>query len=61
MISGSSGVSIPIYACDSCQAQAREEYVKRLSHPEYGYVYLQDKKGDEYRAYNMKTKKDTIY
>ncbi|HWR25315.1 MAG TPA: histone deacetylase, partial [Methanosarcina sp.] len=46
------GISIPIYACGRCQAEAREEYKLRLNHPEYEYVYLQDKKGDEYRAYN---------
>ena len=51
------GISIPIYACDNCQAEAREEYRKRLNRPEYEYVYLQDKKGDEYRAYNMRDKK----
>jgi len=55
------GISVPIYACDSCQTEAREEYRKRISHPEYEYFYLQDKKGDEYRAYNMKTKQETVY
>jgi hypothetical protein len=55
------GVSIPIYACDNCQTEAREEYKNRLTHPEYEYVYLQDKKGDDYRAYNMRTKKETVY
>jgi hypothetical protein len=55
------GVSIPIYACENCEAEAREEYSIRLSHPEYEYVYLQDKKQDEYRAYNTRTKKETIY
>lgn len=55
------GVSIPIYACENCQAEAREEYRKRLNHPEYEYVYLQDKKQDEYRAYNPRTKKETVY
>ncbi|MGV8075689.1 MAG: histone deacetylase family protein [Methanosarcina sp.] len=55
------GVSIPIYACNSCQAEAREEYSKRLSYPEYEYVYLQDKKTDEYRTYNRKTKLETVY
>lgn len=54
-------VSIPIYACENCQAEAREEYINRLNHPEYQYVYLQDKKGDEYKAYNMRTKKETVY
>ena len=55
------GVSIPIYACDNCQAEAREEYRKRLNHPEYEYVYLQDKKEDEYRAYNIRKKQETVY
>ena len=55
------GVSIPIYACDKCQAEAREEYRRKLNHPEYEYVYLQDKKGDEYKAYDMRTKKETVY
>ncbi len=55
------GVSVPIYACENCQAEAREEYRKRLNHPEYEYVYLQDKKGDEYRAYNMRKKQETVY
>ena len=55
------GVSIPIYACNRCQAEAREEYCKRLNSPEYEYVYLQDKKADEYRAYNMRTKQETVY
>lgn len=55
------GVSIPIYACENCQAEAREEYRKKLIHPEYDYVYLQDKKQDEYRAYNTRTKKETVY
>ncbi|AKB51060.1 Deacetylase [Methanosarcina barkeri str. Wiesmoor] len=55
------GVSIPIYACEKCQAEAREEYRKRLIHPEYDYVYLQDKKQDEYRAYNTRTKKEKVY
>ncbi|MGA9189097.1 MAG: histone deacetylase, partial [Methanosarcina sp.] len=54
------GVSIPIYACDNCQAEAREEYRKRLNNPEYEYVYLQDKKEDEYRAYNTRTKQEKI-
>lgn len=43
------GVSVPIYACNRCQAEAEEEYKKRLKSPEYEYVYLQDKKADEYR------------
>lgn len=62
-ISGSRifGISIPIYACDRCQAEAREEYRKRLSSPAYSYVYLQDKKADEYIAYNSRTKKETSY
>ncbi|KKH47467.1 histone deacetylase [Methanosarcina sp. 1.H.A.2.2] len=55
------GVSVPIYACASCQAEAREEYRKRLNYPEYEYVYLQDKKADEYRAYNTRTKQETVY
>jgi len=55
------GVSIPIYACENCQTEAREEYKIRLIHPEYEYVYLQDKKEDEYRAYNTRTKKETVY
>ncbi|HEY3360261.1 MAG TPA: histone deacetylase [Methanosarcina sp.] len=55
------GVSVPIYACENCQAEAREEYKKKLNRPEYEYVYLQDKKEDEYRAYNMRTKRETIY
>ncbi|WP_243684807.1 hypothetical protein [Methanosarcina barkeri] len=55
------GVSIPIYACEKCQAEAREEYKKKLIHPEYDYVYLQDKKQDEYRAYNTRTKRETVY
>ncbi|KKG11920.1 histone deacetylase [Methanosarcina sp. 2.H.A.1B.4] len=55
------GVSVPIYACASCQAEAREEYRKMLNYPEYEYVYLQDKKADEYRAYNTRTKQETVY
>jgi acetoin utilization deacetylase AcuC-like enzyme len=55
------GVSVPIYACDKCQAEAREEYRRKLNHPEYEYVYLQDKKRDEYKAYDMRTKKETVY
>jgi hypothetical protein len=55
------GVSIPIYACENCQDEAREEYRIRLIHPEYEYIYLQDKKEDEYRTYNMKTKKEMVY
>ena len=55
------GVSIPIYSCNNCQAEAREKSEIRLLHPEYDYVYLQDKKEDEYRAYNMRTKKETVY
>ncbi len=55
------GVSVPIYACNSCQAEAREEYRKRLNSPSYAYVYLQDKKADEYRAFNTKTKQETVY
>ena len=55
------GVSVPIYACAHCQAEAREEYRKRLNYPEYEYVYLQDKKADEYRAYNTRKKQETVY
>lgn len=55
------GVSIPIYACSNCQAEAREEYKNRLNSPQYEYVYLQDKKEDEYKAYNTKTRHETLY
>ncbi|MCQ1536819.1 histone deacetylase [Methanosarcina sp. KYL-1] len=55
------GVSVPIYACKNCQAEAREEYKKRIRDPVYEHVYLQDKKADEYRAYDMRTKKETVY
>jgi len=55
------GVSVPIYACSRCQAEARKEYEKRLNSHEFEYVYLQDKKADEYRAYNMRTKQETVY
>jgi len=54
-------VSVPIYACENCQAEAREEYRKRLNHPGYEFVYLQDKKQDEYRAYNPRARKETVY
>jgi acetoin utilization deacetylase AcuC-like enzyme len=55
------GVSIPIYSCDQCQAEAREEYKLRVDHQEYDYVYLQDKKGDEYRAYNTRIRQEKVY
>lgn len=55
------GISVPIYACKNCQAEAREEYQKRIQNSVYDHVYLQDKKADEYRAYDMKTKKETVY
>lgn len=55
------GISVPIYSCDSCQAEARQEYRKRINYQEYAYIYLQDKKEEEYRAYNMKTKEETAY
>ena len=55
------GVSVPIYACENCQAEAREEYRKMLGDTEYDHIYLQDKKEDEYRAYNTRTKQETVY
>jgi hypothetical protein len=55
------GVSVPIYACNHCQAEAREGVWEKDHSPVYEYVYLQDKKADEYRAYNMRTRQETVY
>jgi hypothetical protein len=46
-------VSIPIYACSSCQAEGRQAYQDMLNKGSaYDYIYLQDKADDVYRRLN---------
>ncbi|MDD2438985.1 MAG: histone deacetylase [Methanosarcinaceae archaeon] len=54
------GVSVPIYACKACQQEAFEEYKSKTHDLKYDYVYLQDKKADQYRAYNVKLRQETL-
>lgn len=41
-------ISIPLYACDKCRAEAEEEYQEKCKEKVYDNVYLQDKREDKY-------------
>lgn len=53
-------VSVPIYSCETCRKEALEEYKEHLYDIKYDYIYLQDKKKDQYRAYNVKMRQESV-
>jgi hypothetical protein len=54
-------ISVPIYACNDCREDAREEYEEQKSEGKFDYVNLQDKPKDVYRSFETKTKKERVY
>lgn len=53
------GLSVPIYACDSCQAEAEKKYQNMISQgAAYEYIYLQDRKADRYFSYNCSSRQE---
>ncbi|HOT06918.1 MAG: Histone deacetylase domain protein [Methanosaeta sp. PtaB.Bin039] len=55
------GVSIPLFACRSCQDDAREEYEEHKQDAKYDFVYLQDRPRDVYRSYHTRTRNERAY
>ncbi len=54
-------ITIPIFACESCQDQARQAYHDKTQDGHYDFVYLQDKAKDNYHIYNFAQDKETVY
>ncbi len=54
-------ISIPIFACTTCQDQARQAYLDKTRSGNNDFVYLQDKVKDNYHIYNSAQDKETIY
>lgn len=52
-------VSVPMYACPTCQEQAQEAYRVMQEGP-YQLVYLQDKFHDVYRVMDMQLQQETV-
>jgi len=50
---------VPFGACPSCR-QAAEEAYSSARNNRYDYIYLQDKAGDSFRAYDSKGQKETM-
>jgi len=55
-LSSAFGISIPIYACKSCQEDAKEEYEEHCGDSKYDFIYLQDKVADKFRSYDTRTR-----
>ena len=51
-------VSIPFYACRSCQDEAFGAYMEACESKMYNYVYLQDKVNDVYKGYSFGKKSE---
>ncbi len=54
-------IAIPIYACPSCQNQAREVYQDNIRQGRYDLVYLQDKVLDEYRVFDSNKDMEKVF
>lgn len=54
-------ISIPIYACSTCQAHARQAYKDMIEMGKFNIVYLQDKVLDKYHMYNCNENLETVY
>jgi acetoin utilization deacetylase AcuC-like enzyme len=54
------GIQLPIYACSSCQQQARALYQTMSGNNFYDIVYLQDRVKDEYRSIITSRKEERI-
>ncbi|NLO22591.1 MAG: histone deacetylase [Syntrophomonadaceae bacterium] len=53
-------IQLPIYACRSCQEQARDAYTTMNSSDTYDLVYLQDRVKDEYRTTSTRTGEERV-
>ena len=54
-------ITIPIYACDSCQKEARQAYQDMINNGRFDLVYLQDRAKDEYRIYDCDKEMEKVY
>lgn len=53
-------ISIPMSACDQCQAEARALYSDMKRKSNCRQVFLQDRPGDEFLSYDAKSEKETV-
>ncbi len=54
-------VSIPLYACENCRAEAYEDYERacKESARNYDFIYLQDKAKDVYKRFECEKREET--
>jgi len=55
------GVFVPLFACKSCQKEAREEYESRKTDSKFNYVYLQDCLANDFRLYSTRMHNEQVY
>jgi acetoin utilization deacetylase AcuC-like enzyme len=56
-------ISIPIFSCPLCQEQAYKAYeeIPKQKDIAYDYIYLQDRKNNVFKAYNLILKQEKVY
>ncbi|NLW92397.1 MAG: histone deacetylase [Syntrophomonadaceae bacterium] len=53
-------ISVPFWACDGCQQEARSLYADVLRKTPNRQVFLQDRPANQFRCYDVETEKETI-